>query len=124
MLKVNLAESTLQDLSYIFEGDISQYTAEEILQMIPEYALKALTEGAKRTIVVRGGKKKIKFVCGKGMKLVTKGAARRCMKMSGKEKMQKSRIAKRSARKAKAKRSRANAKRARSMRKRQGLVRR
>jgi hypothetical protein len=124
MLKINLAESSLQDLSYIFEGDISQYTNDEILQMIPEYALNALMEGAKRTIVVRGGKKKIKFVCGKGMKLVTKGAARRCMKMSGKEKMQKSRIAKRSARKAKAKRSRANAKRARSMRKRRGIVRR
>jgi hypothetical protein len=124
MLKVNLAESTLQDLSYILEGDLSDYTPDEILQMIPEYALQALAEGAKRTIVVRGGKKKIKFVCGKGMKLVTKGAARRCMKMSGKEKAQKSRIAKRSARKAKAKRSRANAKRARSMRKRQGIVRR
>jgi hypothetical protein len=93
------------------------------MDLIPTEELEMLAEGAKRKIVVRGGKKRIVFKCPAGMKLGKRGG-KTCVKMGGAEKARRSRQARKSARKARRKRAAANKKRAKSLRKRKMFVRR
>jgi len=120
-LSLDIKNTTLMETHYVVHG-VDEITVDQVLELLSTDELRMLSEGAKRKIVVRGGKKKIIFKCPSGTKLAKRGG-RTCVKMGGAEKAKRSRIAKRSARKARKKRAASNRKRAKSMRKRKALVR-
>lgn len=121
-LSLDLQNTSLMETHYVIYG-VEDITVDDVMSLIPTEELEMLAEGAKRKIVIRGGKKRIVFKCPPGMKLAKRGS-KACKKMGGAEKAKRSRSAKRSARKARKKRAAANRKRAKSMRKRSMMVKR
>jgi len=121
-LSLDIRNTNLMETHYCVYG-VEDITVDDAMALIPTEELERLAEGAKRKIVIRGGKKKIVFKCPSGMKLAKRGG-RACVKMGGAEKAKRSRTARKSARKARKKRAAANRKRAKSMRKRATVVRR
>lgn len=121
-LTIDIHNTTLMETHYIVYG-VDDITMEEAAALLPIGELEMLAEGAKRKIVVRGGKRKIIFKCPKGSKH-PKPRSRNCVKMSSKEKARRSKGARKGARKSRRKRAMSNRKRARSMSKRKGLVKR
>lgn len=120
-LSLDIKSTTLMETHYVIY-EVDDITMEEVIDLIPTEELEMLSEGAKRKIVIRGGKKKIIFKCPSGMKLSHRGG-KTCAKIGGAERARRSRTAKRSARKSKKSRAASNRKRAKSMRKRAAVVR-
>jgi hypothetical protein len=87
--------------------DNEEYESEEDFDTLEEVA-------AKKTMVVRGGKRMKKYVCPSGYKLDGK----KCIKMSSSEKTKLSKQAKKAAKKRKSGQAAANRKRAKSLKKR------
>lgn len=121
-LSLDIKNTSLMETHYVVYG-VDDITVDDVVDMIPIEEMELLAEGAKRKIVVRGGKKKIIFKCPPGMKLASRGS-KACKKMGGAEKAKRSRTAKKSAKKAKTHRAAANRKRAKSLKKRSMIVRR
>lgn len=121
-LSLDIANTTLMETHYLIHG-VDDISVDQVMELIPIEELEMLAEGAKRKIVIRGGKKRIIFKCPPGMKLAARGS-RACKKMGGAEKAKRSRIARRSAVKARRKKATANRKRAKSLRRRKMFVRR
>lgn len=121
-LSLDIQNTTLMETHYVVYG-VEDITVDDVMSLIPTEELEMLAEGAKRKIVIRGGKKRIVFKCPEGQKLAKRGG-KACIKMGGAEKAKRSRQAKKSARKSKKKRAAANRKRAKSMRKRSMVVKR
>jgi hypothetical protein len=121
-LSLDIANTSLMETHYVVYG-VDDINVDQVLSLIPSEELEMLAEGAKRKIVIRGGKKRIVFKCPAGQKLAKKGG-KACVKMGGAEKARRSKQAKRAARKAKKSRAAANRKRAKSMKKRKSMVRR
>jgi len=120
-LSLDIANTSLMETHYVVYG-VDDISVDQVLSLIPSEELEMLAEGAKRKIVIRGGKKRIVFKCPAGQKLAKKGG-KACIKMGGAEKARRSKQAKRAARKAKKKRAAANRKRAKSMKRRKSMVR-
>jgi hypothetical protein len=120
-LSLDITNTSLMETHYVVYG-VEDISVDQVLSLIPSEELEMLAEGAKRKIVIRGGKKKIVFKCPEGQKLAKKGG-KACIKMGGAEKARRSRQAKKSARKSKKKRAAANRKRAKSMKRRKSMVR-
>lgn len=121
-LSLDIRNTSLMETHYVIYG-VDDIDVNDVVDLIPVEELEMLAEGAKRKIVIRGGKKKIIFKCPPGMKLAARGS-RACKKMGGAEKAKRSRMARRSAIKARRKRVTANRKRAKSLRRRKMFVRR
>jgi len=120
-LSLDITNTSLMETHYIIH-DVDDITMDQVVDLIPVEELEMLAEGAKRKIVIRGGKKRIVFKCPEGQKLAKRGG-KACIKMGGAEKAKRSRQAKKSARKSKKKRAAANRKRAKSLKKRKSMVR-
>lgn len=121
-LSIDIASTTLMETHYTIYG-VDDITVDQIVDLIPMSEFEMLAEGAKRKIVVRGGKKRIVFKCPKGMKLAKRGS-RACKKMGGAERAKRSRMARRAAIKARRKKAAAARKRARSLKRRKMWIRR
>lgn len=120
-LSLDIHNTNLMETHYVIHG-VETITVDDVMSLIPVEELEMLAEGAKRKIVIRGGKKRIVFKCPEGQKLAKRGG-KACIKMGGAEKAKRSRQAKKSARKSKKKRAAANRKRAKSLKKRKSMVR-
>jgi hypothetical protein len=120
-LSLDIHNTNLMETHYVIHG-VETITVDDVISLIPVEELEMLAEGAKRKIVIRGGKKRIVFKCPEGQKLAKRGG-KACIKMGGAEKAKRSRQAKKSARKSKKKRAAANRKRAKSLKKRKSMVR-
>ena len=119
-LSLDIKNTTLMETHYVVHG-VDTIDVETALELLSAEELEMLAEGAKRKIVIRGGKKKIIFKCPTGQKLGKRGG-RICVKVGGAEKALRSRRAVKAARKSKGKRGRANSKRRRSMTKRSNFI--
>lgn len=122
---MSLARRTLDLIDEIVEEHIEEIGADENVDDIPEKVewtedelkeLETVDEiSPKRKLVVRSGKRMIKMTCGPGFRYDPE--AKRCIKLTQKELVVKSRAAKKAAKKSKGKGAAAARKRALSMKK-------